>query len=425
MKLFFQHATVLDGTRGMTARPQCDVLVENGRIVAVGAQTPPPDAQVIDVSGKYLMPGLCNLHVHLPAGGRPGKQRDQKKLAQLVLRNPVVRRVAFSICASYAKDELFSGVTTVRAVGGLADIDTRLRERINSGAAVGPRILAANMAIGPVGGHMVGTVAEAAQSEQAAVQMVRERVRQGVDLIKLMVTGGVLDATVRGEPGVLKMSPALIRACCDEAHRNGLPVAAHVQSADGVRAAVENGVDTIEHGAVLDQSATEALRQSGGAIICTISPAFPMAKFPRDLLGISETVQFNSDVVLRGMIEGAKQALAAGIPIGLGTDTGCPYTTHYNMWRELVFFQKYVGVSPAFALYTATLLNAQLVGLGNETGSIEPGKSADFLITDHDPLQGFGTMRTPYMVVMRGKPFLYPKAKRYAKTDAVLDQYMP
>ena len=123
MKLFFQHATVLDGTRGMTARPQCDVLVENGRIVAVGAQTPPPDAQVIDVSGKYLMPGLCNLHVHLPAGGRPGKQRDQKKLAQLVLRNPVVRRVAFSICASYAKDELFSGVTTVRAVGGLADID--------------------------------------------------------------------------------------------------------------------------------------------------------------------------------------------------------------------------------------------------------------------------------------------------------------
>ena len=200
MKLFFQHATVLDGTRGMTARPQCDVLVENGRIVAVGAQTPPPDAQVIDVSGKYLMPGLCNLHVHLPAGGRPGKQRDQKKLAQLVLRNPVVKRVAFSICASYAKDELFSGVTTVRAVGGLADIDTRLRERINSGAAVGPRILAANMAIGPVGGHMVGTVAEAAQSEQAAVQMVRERIRQGVDLIKLMVTGGVLDATVRGNP---------------------------------------------------------------------------------------------------------------------------------------------------------------------------------------------------------------------------------
>ncbi len=425
MKLFFQHATVLDGTREMLPRPMTDVLVEDGRIAAVGALTPPPDAQVIDLAGKYLMPGLCNLHVHLPAGGRPGKQRDQKKLAQLVLHNPVVKRVAFSVCKAYAEDELFSGVTTVRAVGGLSDIDTTLRDRINRGAADGPRILAANMAIGPVGGHMVGTVAEAAQSEEEAVKMVRERVAQGVDLIKLMVTGGVLDATVRGEPGVLKMPPALIRACCDEAHKNGLPVAAHVQSAEGVRAAVENGVDTIEHGSVLDQSAIDALQNSGGAVICTLSPAFPMARFPRDLLGISETVQFNSDVVLRGMVEGAKQALEAGIPVGLGTDTGCPYTTHYNMWRELVFFRKYVGVSAAFALHTATLLNARLVGLGDETGSVEPGKSADFLITDGDPLQSFETIRTPYMVVMRGKPFLHPKAKRYAKTDAVLDDYMP
>lgn len=425
MKLFFRHATVLDGTREMVPRPQTDVLVENGRIVSVGALTPPPDAQVIDLAGKYLMPGLCNLHVHLPAGGRPGKQRDQKKLAQLVLRNPIVKRVAFSICASYAKDELFSGVTTLRAVGGLADIDTKLRDRINSGAADGPRILAANMAIGPVGGHMVGTVAEAARNEDEAVRMVQTRVRQGVDLIKLMVTGGVLDATVRGEPGVLKMPPELIRVCCDEAHKNGLPVAAHVQSAEGVRAAVENGVNTIEHGAVLDDSAIGALQKSGGAVICTISPAFPMAKFPCGLLGISETVQFNSGVVLQGMIEGAKQALSAGIPVGLGTDTGCPYTTHYNMWRELVFFQKYVGVSAAFALHTATLLNAQLVGLGDETGSVEAGKSADFLITDGDPLQDFATIRAPYMVVMRGKPFLRPKARRYAQTDAALDEYMP
>ncbi len=425
MKYLLKNAVLLDGTRNMTPRPQTDVLVEDGRIAAVGQNVAPGGAKVIDLSGKYLMPGLCNLHVHLPAGGRPGKQRDQKKLAQLVLRNPLVRRVAFSICAAYAKDELFSGVTTLRAVGGLADIDTRLRDRINRGAADGPRILAANMAIGPVGGHMVGTVAEAAQSEQEAVRMVRERVQQGVDLIKLMVTGGVLDATVRGEPGVLKMPPELIRACCSEAHRNNLPVAAHVQSAEGVRAAVENGVDTIEHGAVLDDSAIGALQKSGGAVVCTISPAFPMAKFPRDLLGISETVQFNSEVVLRGMIEGAKQALKAGIPVGLGTDTGCPYTTHYNMWRELAFFTAFVGVSPAFALHTATLLNAQLVGLGNETGSVEPGKSADLLVTDGDPLQNFATMREPFLVMMRGKPFLHPKANRYAQTDVQLDQYMP
>ena len=424
MKTLFQNATVLDGTRNMTPKENTDVLVENGRIVSVG-NCGSEGAQIVDLTGKYLMPGLCNLHVHLPAGGRPGKQRDQKKLAQLVLKNPVVKLVAKKICASYAKDELFSGVTTLRAVGGLGDIDTDLRDRINAGKLVGPRILAANMAIGPVGGHMVGTVAEAAESEAQAVAMVRERVAQKVDLIKLMVTGGVLDATVRGEPGVLKMPPALIRACCDEAHKHGLRVAAHVQSAEGVRAAVNNGVDTIEHGAILDDTAIDTLKEKDGAIICTVSPAFPLAKFDRAILGVSEEVQYNSGVVLNGMIEGAKQALAAGIPVGLGTDTGCPYTTHYNMWRELVFFQKFVGVSPAFALYTATLLNAQLVGLGNETGSIETGKSADFLITDSDPLQGFETIKDPYMVVMRGKVFHHPKAKKYPQTDALLDRYMP
>lgn len=424
MKTLFQNATVLDGTRDMTPQAHTDVLVENGRIISVGS-CDGEGAQVVDLKNKYLMPGLCNLHVHLPAGGRPGKQRDQKKLAQLVLRNPIVKQIAKSICASYARDELFSGVTTLRAVGGLSDIDTDLRDRINSGKLVGPRILAANMAIGPVGGHMVGTVAEAAETEAQAVAMVRQRVAQKVDLIKLMVTGGVLDATVRGEPGVLKMPPALIRACCDEAHRNGLRVAAHVQSAEGVRAALNNGVDTIEHGAILDDAAIDTLREKSGAVVCTISPAFPLAKFDRAILGVSEEVQYNSGVVLNGMIEGAKQALAAGIPVGLGTDTGCPYTTHYNMWRELVFFQKFVGVSPAFALHTATLLNAQLVGLGDETGSIEPGKSADFLITDSDPLQGFETIKDPYMVVMRGKVFRQPKAKKYKQTDDLLDRYMP
>ena len=424
MKTLFKNATVLDGTREMKPSEGIDVLVDNGRIAAVGSCSA-ADAQIVDLSGKYLMPGLCNLHVHLPAGGRPGKQRDQKRIAQLVLKNPIVKQVAKSICASYAKDELFSGVTTLRAVGGLADIDTVLRDRINSGRQTGPRILAANMAIGPVGGHMVGTVAEAAENEVQAVRMVQERVAQKVDLVKLMVTGGVLDATVRGEPGVLKMPPALIRACCDEAHKHGLRVAAHVQSAEGVRAAVNNGVDTIEHGAILDDAAIDTLKAKNGAVVCTVSPAFPLAKFDRAILGVSEEVQYNSGVVLNGMIEGAKQALAAGIPVGLGTDTGCPYTTHYNMWRELVFFQKLVGVSPAFALHTATLLNAQLVGLGDETGSIEPGKSADFLITDSDPLQGFETMKDPYMVVMRGKVFLRPKPKKYRQTDDLLDRYMP
>lgn len=105
------------------------------------------------------------------------------------------------------------------------------------------------------------------------------------------------------------------------------------------------------------------------------------------------------------MVAGTKAALENGVKVGLGTDTGCPYTTHYNMWRELKYFTKYVGVTPEFALYTATLGNAEIAGLDAITGSIEVGKSADILVADKNPLDDFKNMAVPYMVVARGKVY--------------------
>lgn len=316
-----------------------------------------------------------------------------------------------------------SGVTTIRTVGGLDNIDTKLRDKINSGALEGPRILASDFAIGVPGGHMVGSVARAAETVDDAVRMVDELKTHNVDLIKLMITGGVMDAKVKGEPGRLMMQPDMIKACCDRAHEYGFKVAAHVQSPEGVRCAVQNGVDSIEHGSTLTQKEIDAFKQHGAVMVCTISPALPMAKFDMQTLGITEAVQYNSNIVYNNMIAGSKTALANGITVGLGTDTGCPYTTHYNMWRELHYFEKNVGVSPEFALYTATLNNAAILGIDDITGSIEVGKCADMLISNTNPLDDFRALSNPYMVVARGKVYEQPKIEKYPSCDAELDKY--
>ena len=427
MKTVYRNFILLDGTENMTPVKNKVLVVDDDKIEAVADRFDVDEnTRIIDLGGRYLMPGLINLHVHLPAGGKPSTTGgNTKALVKLVTSSAVTRRIGVEMCKKYAMQELLSGVTTVRTVGGVADFDTRLRDMINSGKTDGPRILASNNAIGPKDGHMVGSVAVEANTEEECRAEVQKLAEQKVDLIKIMITGGVLDATEMGEPGVLKMPPELVRACCDEAHKLGFKVAAHVESAEGIRVAAENGVDTVEHGAPMDEQTVENMKAHGAAYICTVSPALPIAKFSRDVTGVSEMVQYNSNVVLEGIIEGTKNAIENGIPVGLGTDTGCPFVTHYNMWRELVYFQKYVGVSPEFALYTATLGNAKIAGVENITGSIEAGKSADILVTDENPLENFETIRNPYCVMMKGKRFMKPSIKKNKLGEDLLDKEMP
>ena len=139
---------------------------------------------------------------------------------------------------------------------------------------------------------------------------------------------------------------------------------------------------------------------------------------------MSEMEQYNGQVVFEGIIECAKRCLEEGMPVGLGTDTGCPYITQYDMWRELNYFHKFCGVSNAFALYTATKLNAQLAGVGDITGSIEEGKCADFIVTTKNPLEDLTVLRNVDMVVARGKIINNPKVKRMAEVDKELDKFI-
>ncbi|MCQ2481861.1 MAG: amidohydrolase family protein, partial [Clostridia bacterium] len=424
MRIVLKNCSLLDGTKNMVLKKGVDISIENNTITEIGTVTTNSSDKIIDLANKYVMPGLINLHVHLPANGKPkNKPLKADALAKFALSSKITRAFTLKLCQANAMQGLMSGVTTIRAVGGLDNIDTILRDKINSGKLEGPRIIASNYAIGVPNGHMVGSVARGAQTIEDAIKMIDELYSQGVDLIKLMITGGVMDAKVKGEPGRLMMQPDMIKACCDRAHSYGLKIAAHVQSPDGVKAALNNGVDSIEHGSVIDEELIKAYKENNAVMVCTISPALPMAKFKRETLGITEAVQFNSNIVYSNMISGSKTALENNIAVGLGTDTGCPYTTHYNMWRELHYYKTRVGVSPEFALYSATLNNAKILGIDHITGSIEVGKCADILVSEANPLEDFRNISQPFMVIAKGKIYKTPVIKKYEKCEAELDKY--
>ena len=421
-----KNGIILDGTKDMQPQKNKTVYISGKNIVDIRPDTDKLNGfQTIDLNGQYVLPGLINMHVHLPANGKPKeKPSDPKKAVKLITSCGMMRKVGIKMCEGYAKTELLSGVTTIRTVGGVADFDTIIRDAAAAGKILAPRVLASNMAVSVPGGHMAGSLAYEAKSAEEAVMYVEKIAEEKPDLIKLMITGGVMDAEVVGEPGVLRMQPELVRAACERAHALGMKVAAHVESPEGVRVALENGVDSIEHGAKPTEEILQLMKDRGAFQISTISPALPYALFDCNISHATYEQQENGKVVFDGIVSMAKACLAAGIPVGLGTDTGCPYITHYDMWRELHYFVKYCGVTPAFALYSATLLNAQLAGIGDRTGSIEKGKSADLIVCKENPLQSFSALRTLSMVVKEGYRIENPIVKKMTEVERELDKFL-
>ncbi len=457
-KIVFRNAMVLDGTREMV--PYCaDVYVKDGKIARIvreseagekvgakeiessGAVTEiktieerhKRDQQekwaVVDLGGGYLMPGLINLHVHLNSSGVPSARKkkpgDYEKLVRIVNSTPMTREMMRRRSLGYARTALESGVTTIRTVGGIGSLDTDLRGRIEIGICKGPRILAANMGISVPGGHVAGSLAYPALSPEHARKLVPVIGKDRPDLIKLMVTGGIMDARKKGEPGVLKMSPEIIEAACEEAHREGFYVAAHVESTEGVRAALKGGVDCIEHGAAPDGEILALFHEKDAKLVTTISPIIPMSLCHPDVIHMDHVAQYNAKLVLRGIVENARACLKESIPVGLGTDTGCPFVTHYDFWREMQYFHNLCGVSERETLYTATLGNAKIAGIDKFTGSIEVGKEADFLITSENPLDSLEALRTPLMVVARGEIIPRTHREKYSFIEEQLDEFLP
>jgi imidazolonepropionase-like amidohydrolase len=304
------------------------LLVRDGKICEIGKSAHIKDTsgyKTIDLSGKYVMPGLINAHMHLPLSGKGTKAssggKSQDRLLK-ILNTRIGRSVLLGMMKTNAAAQLNSGVTTCRSMGDLFYMDIKLRNMVKGGEAPGPRLLVSGPIITPTGGHgrTFGVVADSPWGVRKAV---RRNLQEQVDVIKIASTGGVTDALQLGEAGRPTMSLEEVEAACVEAHMAGLMVASHAESTEGVRIALKAGVDTIEHGASLDDEMIELFLHNPkslrgySSLVPTLYPAITIGNLDPSITYMTDIHIQNSVMVYEEMISGMKSALKAGVKVGL------------------------------------------------------------------------------------------------------------
>ena len=420
-KYAFAHATLISGELDAAPISDAVVLVDaSGEIVEVGTSasvTIPEGYEVIDLSGKFLLPGLINAHGHLMmSGSEPGRTVEITGFGPpewivdiflAVAPTYVGEKILVRLMERNVMRALRAGVTTIRGLGDPEFYDVALRKQIESGRSLGPRLLVAGPILCTSGGHarQIGITLDGPDEARRAV---RTSLSHEVDVIKIASTGGVADSKRLGEAGELQMTPEEISAITDEAHRKGILVTAHAESAAGVLEALRAGVDNIEHGAELDDEALGLFRSNPRSLrgFTSLHPTLSVVSTNRVLTeaGRKDRALYvrymNGQQVTRDVISGYKSAVAAGVKIGVGTDGGL--VDHASVWRELEFMIEHGGITNEHAIHIGTLATAESIGIEATTGSIEVGKAADFMVVDANPFEELSTLGSPYMVVAAG-----------------------
>jgi imidazolonepropionase-like amidohydrolase len=362
--LILTGALVVDGTGAEPARGRA-VVVEEGRITHVVDDARLPRGIRMDLSGCTLLPGLINCHVHLCLGAEPDPTRP--------LREEPLAVTAIK-AAVRARQTLDAGVTTVRDLGGREYCELGLRRAILEGWVPGPRIVAAGRPVCMTGGHGHWLAREADGPDDVR-RAVREQLKAGADVIKIIATGGVLTPGV--EPGSPQLALDEMRAAVEEARRAGRRTAAHAMGARGIADAVKAGITSIEHGVYLTDEIVAAMRRDGTYLVPTlIAPAAITAGGIAG--GIPEFMVRKSERVLAAHVQSFQKALGAGVAIAAGSDAGTPLNPHGSLVPELSLMVKH-GMTPIEALRSATSVAADLLGLGGTLGRIAPGHVADLV----------------------------------------------
>lgn len=376
------------GARGRGAGPS-DLLIRDGRIAAIGPTLDPEGAKIVDVSGRWVCPGLMNAHAHLclDAGPDPEAVLRRENRTETVIHS--ARRL---------EEALRAGVTTIRDVGGADYIDIELARLVEAGAIPGPRVIPSGRVVTMTGGHgwWMGIQADGPDGVRRAA---RENLRAGAGSIKLMATGGMM--TGGRQAGQPQLTIEEMAAAVDEAHKRGVPVAAHAESRIGVLNALRAGVDSVEHGHGGDQEAIDLLLERGAALVPTILSDRRIIEHGV-AAGIPDFVVEQCDALHQSLVVFLERAIAAGVKIAAGNDGGAPLVPIGDMVGELELYVRH-GMTAQAALASATTVTAELFRLG-DVGLVEVGHAADLLIVDADPLVSIAALRSPRAVLHGGVP---------------------
>lgn len=381
-KIVFKHGRVIDGYQD---KPLQDglVIIDNGTIVYSGKMDEVilehyQDAQVIDLSGKTIMPGMIDAHVHLTLAGEPSYLHTLiMEDAKLTVIKGIER----------AKNALNAGFTTIRCLGEKGQIDVYIKKAIEEGVIVGPNILASGKAITITGGHgdmfpgdiEIDGIATIVDGEDAVRTATRKQLKLGVDNIKLMATGGGMSP---GDARISQLTIAEMRVAIEEAEKYGKLTAAHAIGEEGINNALEAGVRTLEHGTYISDKGIEIIQRTGAYLVPTLA-AFKTLKYGKEG-GVPEYHLKKVQAFKDAHFINLRKALDAGVKVITGTDAGTPFNLHGENAYELECLVE-AGMTPMEAIHAATRVAAEALKL-EDKGMLKEGYIADLIVIDGNPL---------------------------------------